>query len=113
MDTASEGFPAMASGGSGDARGLKSNPRKPVGLEWEVYIDRTQKTRIDWDNDPQPWSAKTAMQYVGFSHFNWLWPRACHERRCRVVSTSYEQLENVQAKWRFLTILRSISDLER
>jgi len=104
---------ASGSGGSGDAGGHKSHPRRPAGLEWDVYDDHTQKARVGWENEPQPWSVKTAMQYVGFCHFDRLWPRACHERNCKAVSASYEQLEDVDVKWRFLTILRNLSDLGR
>jgi hypothetical protein len=53
------------------------------------------------------------MQYVGFPHFDRLWPRPCHERHCKAVSASYMQLEDVDAKWRFLTIPKSISNLDR
>ena len=120
MDTASEGFPDMASGGSGDmasasggSGGHKSHLRKAAALEWDVYDDNTQKARAGWETVPQPWSAKTAMQYVGFPHFDRLWPRPCHERHCKAISASYIQLEDVEAKWRFLTILRSISNLDR
>jgi hypothetical protein len=108
---------ASASGGSGDmasgSGGHKSHGRKAAGLEWDVYNDNTQKARAGWENVPQPWSAKTAMQYVGFPHFDRLWPRSCHERHCKAISASYMQLEEVEAKWRFLTILRSISNLDR
>lgn len=103
---------ASASGGSsyGCSRG---HGRKAADLEWNVYDDPSQKARVGWENVPQPWSAKTAMQYVGFPHFDRLWPRHCHERHCKAVNASYTQLEDVEAKWRFLTILRSISNLDR
>jgi hypothetical protein len=119
VDTSSEGFLDMASGsgGSGDmasgSGGHKSHGRKAAGLEWDVYNDNIQKARAGWETVPQPWSAKTAMQYVGFPHFDRLWPRSCHEKHCKAISASYMQLEDVDAKWRFLTILRSISNLDR
>jgi hypothetical protein len=53
------------------------------------------------------------MQYVGFPHFDRLWPRPCHEIHCRSISANYNQLQDVETKWRFLTILRNISNLER
>jgi hypothetical protein len=112
VDTASEGFSDMASGGSEDmasgsggsgdmasgSGGHKSHGRKAAGLEWDVYNDNTQKARAGWETVPQPWSAKTAMQYVGFSHFDRLWPRSCYEKHCKAVSVSYMQLEDVDAK---------------
>ena len=110
----------MASGGSGDmtsacrgSRGLKPHGRKAAMLEWDIYDDNTQKTMTSWENVPQPWFAKTAMQYMALPHFDQLWPRPCHERHCKAICASYMQLENVEAKQRFLTIFRSISDLER
>ena len=99
----------MASG-SGEH---KLHRRKAVGLEWDVYDDNTQKAKTCWKNVAQPWSAGTAMEYVGFPHFDRLWPRHCYERNCKAVSASYVQLEDVEAKWRFLTILRNISNLDR
>jgi hypothetical protein len=53
------------------------------------------------------------MQFVGFPHFDRLWPRHCHERHCRALSANYYQLEDVEIKWRFLTILRNISNLAK
>ena len=67
----------MASGGS---RKHKKHGRKAAGLEWDVYDDDIQKARTGWENVQLLWSAKTAMQYVGFLHFDRLWPRPCIER---------------------------------
>jgi hypothetical protein len=104
VDTSSEGFLDMASesGGSGDmtsgSGGHKSHGRKAAGLEWDVYNDNTQKAKAGWETVPQPWSAKTAMQYVGFPHFDRLWPRSCHEKLYKAISANYMQLEDVDAK---------------
>ena len=109
-DVASGGSSDMASRGSGEH---KKYGCKAAKLEWDVYDDDTQKTKPGWENVPQPWSAKTAMQYVGFPHFDRLWPRPCQKRHCKSISASYIQLADVETKWRFLTILRNISNLER
>ena len=85
----------MASGGSGEH---KPHGRWATGLEWDVYDDGTQKARTCWENVPQPWSAKTAMQYVGFPHFDRLQPRTCHERHCKAISASYIQLKDMETK---------------
>ena len=90
-----------------------SHARKPADPEWDIYNDLNQKARAGWELVQQPWSARTAMQYVGFCHFDRLWPRNSHERNCKAVSGSYMQLEDVEVKWRFLTILRNISTLDR
>ena len=105
----SEGFSDMASG-SGKH---KSYGRKAAGLEWDVYDDNTQKARTGWGNVSQPWSTRTAMQYVGFPHSDRLWPRHCHEQNCKALSASYMQLEDVEAKLTLLMILRNISNLDR
>jgi hypothetical protein len=94
VDTASEGFSDMASGGSGDmasggSGGHKSHGRKATGLEWDGYDDNTQKARAGWEN---------TMQYVGFPHFDQLWPRPCYERHYKGINTSYMKLEDMEAK---------------
>ena len=53
------------------------------------------------------------MKYVGFPHFDWLWLRSCHERHCKAKGVSYAQIPDMETKWRFLTIFRNISNLER
>ena len=100
----------MASGGS---REPKKPTRKYSELEWDVYDDHTQKAWTCWAMVQQPWSAEIAMQFVGFPHFDRLWPRHCHERHCRALNANYYQLEDVEIKWRFLTILRSIFNLAK
>ena len=43
-------------------------------------------------------SAKTAMQYVSFPHFDRFWPRPYHERHCKSKGAGYIQLEDVEKK---------------
>jgi hypothetical protein len=107
---ASGGYIDMASGGSREA---KKSRRRFAELEWDIYDDNTQKARPGWEMVPEPWTANIALQYVGFPHFDRLWPRPCHEIHCRSISANYNQLQNVETKWRFLTILRNISNFER
>jgi hypothetical protein len=109
-DITSRGSTDMSSGGS---RETKKYHRKAAALEWNVYDDHTQKTWKGWERVAQPWSTKIAMQYVGHPHFDRLWPRPCHEVHCRSISANYNQLEDVEIKWKFLIILRNISILER
>ena len=58
----------------------------------------------------------TAVLYgdcIAVRHFDRLWPRPCHERHCGALIANYHLLEDVNIKWRFLTILRNISNLTR
>ena len=107
---AREGSRDMTSGG---LKKPKKYHRKAAELEWDVYDDDTLKARRCWENVPQLWSARTGMQNVSFANFDWLWPRSCHEQHCKSKCASYIQLEDVETKWRFLTILRNISHLGR
>ena len=50
------------------------------------------------------------MKYVGFPHFDRLWPPTSHEQHCKSRDAKYLHLEDVEVKWRFLTILRAISE---
>ena len=49
------------------------------------------------------------MKYVGFPHFDRLWPPTSHEQHCKSRDAKYLHLEDVEVKWRFLTILWAIS----
>ena len=85
----------MASGGSREA---KKYQRKFAELEWDIYDDHIQKARTGWERVPQPWTANIAMQYVGFPHFDRLWPRPCHKIHCRSINANYNQLQDVETK---------------
>ena len=50
------------------------------------------------------------MKYVGFPHFDRLWPPTSYEQHCKSRDAKYLHLEDVEVKWRFLTILRAISE---
>ena len=63
-----------------------------------------------WEQQPPPWSVATAMKYVGFPHFDRLWPPTSHEQHCKSRDAKYLHLEDVEVKWWFLTILRAISE---
>ena len=54
--------------------------------------------------------AASAMTYVRFSHFDRMWPRISHEQHCKFQDAKYLQLEDVEVKWQFLTILWVISE---
>ena len=50
------------------------------------------------------------MKYVGFPHFDRLWPPTSHEQHCKSKDEKYLRLEDVEVKWQFLTILWAISE---
>ena len=53
------------------------------------------------------------MKGVDFPHFDWLWPESSYEHHCKSKDAKYNQIQDLGAWWRFLTILRKISNLER
>ena len=53
------------------------------------------------------------MKYVNFAHFDYLWPESSHVAHCKAKDAKYSHIEDLEVKWRFLTILRGISKEER
>ena len=53
------------------------------------------------------------MKYVSFPHFDWFWLESSHEHHCKSKDAKYNQIQDLETRWRFLTILRKISNLER
>ena len=100
-------------GGDGTGGSAGKRARKEVDLELEIFHNPTLRAYPGWENEPQPWSAATAMEYVGFSHFDRLWPESSHVQHCKSRDAKYGQIQDLEVKWRFLTILRGISNLER
>jgi hypothetical protein len=100
-------------GGEGSERGGRKKPRRPVDLELEILHNPNLLAYEGWQTVPEPWTAASAMNYVSFPHFDRLWPEGCHEQHCKSRDTKYSHIEDLEIKWRFLTILRAISNLER
>ena len=48
------------------------------------------------------------MKYVGFPHFDCLWPPSSYEQHCKSKNAKYLHLEDVEVKWRFSTTLWAI-----
>ena len=88
----------------GDGDGGKKKCRV-ADLELDVFHNSELRAYPGWEQQPQPWSIATAMKYVGFPHFDRLWPPSSHEQHCKSL-----HLEDVEVKWWFLTILRAISE---
>ena len=53
------------------------------------------------------------MEYVSFAHFDHLWPESSHATHCKAKDAKYNHIEDLEIKWRFLIILRGISNKER
>ena len=53
------------------------------------------------------------MEYISFVHFDCLWLESSHVVHCKAKDTKYSHIEDLEVKWRFLTILRGISNEER
>ena len=79
-------------------------------LELDVLHDPELLAYPGWEQQPQPWLVATAMKYVGFPHFDRLWPPTSHKQHYKSKDAKYLHLEDVEVKWRFLTILRAISE---
>ena len=98
-----------------DKRGSASRKkaRKEVVLELDVFHNLALAAYAGWENVPQRWSAETAMEYVSFVHFDFLWPKSSHTAHCKAKDAKYNHIEDLEVKWRFLTILKRISNEER
>ena len=94
-------------------RALRKKAGMEVDLELDVFYNPTLKAYAGWENAPQPWSAETAMKYVNFTHFDRLWSKSSHVAHCKAKDAKYSHIEDLKVKWRFLTILRGISNEER
>ena len=79
-------------------------------MELDVFHNPELLAYPGWEQQPSPWSVATAMKYVGFPHFDRLWPPTSHEQHCKSRDAKYLHLEDVEVKWRFLTILQAISE---
>ena len=89
---------------------LGGAPRKKahtkVDLELDVFYNPALRAYTGWENGPQPWSAKTAMKYENFAHFDCLRPESSHVAHYKAKDAKYSHIEDLEVKWRFLTILR-------
>ena len=100
-----------ATHGAGDKDGDGGKKKRRVAdLELDVFHNPELRPYLGWKQQPQPWSVATSMKYVGFPHFDRLWPPTSHEQHCKSKDAKYLHLEDVEVKWRFLTILRAISE---
>ena len=57
--------------------------RRVADLELDVFHSPKLLAYLGWEQQPQPWSVATAMKYVGFPHFDRLWPPTSYEQHCK------------------------------
>ena len=86
---------------------------KEADLELDVFNNPALRAHTGWKNVPQPWSVETVMEYVSFAHFDCLWLESFHVVYCKAKDAKYSHIEDLEIKWRFLTILKGISNKER
>jgi hypothetical protein len=94
----------------------KKNPHrrgKKEVMNMELYDDHSILTELGWQAAEQPWSSSTALQYVKLAFSDRMWPRECHTKNIETKSASWCDLVDIEVKWRFLTILRTISNSDR
>ena len=82
----------------------RKKARTEVDLELDVFYNPALRAYAGWENVPQPWSTETAMKYVNFAHFDCLWPESSHVAHCKAKDAKYSHIEDLEVKWRFLTI---------
>ena len=77
-------------------------PRKKayteVDLELDVCYNLALRAYAGWENVLQPWSAKTAMKYVNFAHFDCLWLESSHVAHCKAKDAKYSHIEDLEVK---------------
>ena len=99
-----------SAGGSQSASGSGKRARKELDLQLDVFHNRAILAANGWEEVPEPWDAATAMHFVDFPHFDRLWPDSSHAQHCKSKNAKYASLTDVDVKWRFLCILRAISN---
>jgi hypothetical protein len=82
-------------------------------MNMELYDDHSILAEPGWQDAEQPWSSSTALQYVKLAFLDRMWPRQCHTKNIETKSASWYDLVDIEVKWRFLTILRAISNSNR
>ena len=67
-------------------------------MELDIFADATKMAYDGWESVPEPWNAATAMQFVGFPHFDRLWPESSHASHCKSKGARYATIEDVEVK---------------
>jgi hypothetical protein len=82
-------------------------------MNMELYDDHSILAEPGWQDAEQPWSSSTALRYVKLAFSDRMWPRQCHTKNIERKSASWCDLVDIEVKWKFLTILRAISNSDR
>jgi hypothetical protein len=99
----------MEMANSGKKKNAHRRGKKKV-MNMELYDDHSILAEPGWQDAEQPWSSSTALQYVKLVFSDRMWPRQCHTKNIETKSASWCDLIDIEVKWRFLTILRAISN---
>lgn len=91
----------------------KRTKRNPADLELGVYANRDLQAKEGWESVREPWTTDHAMEYIKFPHLDRWWPTELHFKHCAARAVTYTHINDVHVKWRFLEILRAISNLEK
>jgi hypothetical protein len=102
----------MEMAGSGEKKNAHRRGKKKV-MNMELYDDHSILAESGWQAAEQPWSSSTALQYVKLAFSDRMWPRQCHTKNIETKSASWCDLVDIEVKWRFLIILRVISNSDR
>ena len=84
-----------------------------VNLELGVYKRLDLESEPGWEMVLEPWTATSAMEYIKFEHLDKWWPTELRDKYCTTRAFIYTHIKDLNVKWRFLEILRAISNLER
>ena len=79
----------------------------------ELYDDHSILAERGWEAAELPWSSTIARQYVKLAFSDRMWPRECHAKNIDAKCALWGDLNDIEVKWRFLTILRAISNSDR
>jgi hypothetical protein len=97
---------------SGEKKNAHRRGKKEV-MNMELYDDHSILAEPGWQDTKQPWSSNTAFRYVKLAFSDRMWPHQCHTKNIETKSASWCDLVDIEVKWRFLTILRAISNSDR
>jgi hypothetical protein len=102
----------MEMANSGEKKNAYRQGKKEV-MNMELYDDHSILAEPGWQDAEQPWSSSIALQYVKLAFSDRMWPRQCHTKNIETKNASWCDLVDIEVKWRFLTILRAISNSDR
>jgi hypothetical protein len=97
---------------SGEKKNAYRRGKKEV-MNMELYDDYSILAELGWQAAEQPWSSSTVLQYVKLAFSDRMWPRKCHAKNVETKSASWYDLVDIEVKWRFVMILRALSNSDR